>query len=270
MRAFTSAALLLLAIPALGAFEEMEMGIPAMAMGGTGVVAGGLEGLFWNPASIAGMETAAVTVSGKLPYTNFDFTTAGIDGGAPVSSNWNLAGSVRYFGGDLYSEQMLAVTASGKLTRDFSVGIQPVISRVVIEDGVSSYGSASAFSVNAGFRVDMYNRWVFAAAMKNPFEYRIGNSEEYMHRQMDAGISYEPAEGFVTSFALTRDFRGTRVRVGGALPLGPLTVYAGAMSGPAVLTGGFTATVRGVEASYSVQTHPELDLSHAFGVSYGF
>jgi hypothetical protein len=270
MRTITCAALLLLAIPALGAFEEMELGIPAMAMGGTGVISGGLNGVLWNPASAAGMGEAAVTVSGKIPDTDFDFSTAGIDGGAPITRNWNMVGSFRLFGGDLYSEQILAVTAAGKLTRDFSVGIQPVISRVVIEDGVSSYGSASSFSVNAGFRIDMYHRWVFAAAVKNPFESRIGNSEEYMHRQMDAGISYEPADGLVTAFTLSRDFRGTRVKVGGALPLGPLTVYAGAMSGPAVLTAGFTAAIQGVEASYSVQTHPELDLSHAFGVSYGF
>lgn len=270
MKALTAAALLFLVIPAFGAFEEMEMGIPAMAMGGTGVVLGGLEGVFWNPASAGDLERTEVTVSGKLPYTNFDFTTAGIDGGTPVSANWNLSGSARYFGSDLYSEQILAVTAAGKLSRDFSFGIQPVVSRVSIEDGVSSYGSATAFSVNAGFRIDMYDRWVFAAAVKNPFESRIGNSEEYMHRQMDAGVSYEPADGFVTAFALSRDFRGTRVRAGGALPLGPLTVYAGALSGPAVLTGGFSARIMEMEVSYCVQTHPELDLSHAFGVSYGF
>jgi hypothetical protein len=87
---------------------------------------------------------------------------------------------------------------------------------------------------------------------------------------MDAGIAYEPAAGLFTAFALSRDFRGTRVRAGGALPLGPLTVYAGAMSGPAVFTGGFSAEVKGVEASYSVQTHPELNLSHAIGVTYAF
>ncbi len=91
-----------------------------------------------------------------------------------------------------------------------------------------------------------------------------------MHRQMDAGISYEPADGLVTAFALSRDFRGTRVRVGGALPLGPISVYAGAMSGPAVFTGGFSAVVEGVKASYSVQTHPEMNLSHAIGVTYAF
>ena len=270
MRAVTTAALLCLALPALGAFEEMEMGIPAMAMGGTGVVFGGLQGVFWNPASAAGIEGTEITVSGKLPYTEFDFTTAGLDGGIGISDNWNAAVTARYFGGDLYSEQIIAVTAAGKLSKDFSFGIQPVMSMVSIEDGVSSYGSAAAFSVNAGIRVDMYDRWVFAAAVKNPMESRIGDSEEYMHRQMDAGVSYEPADGFVTAFALSRDFRGTRVRVGGALPLGPLTVYAGALSGPAVLTGGFSAEVEEVEVCYSVQTHPELSLSHALGVSYAF
>ncbi|MCK5786556.1 MAG: hypothetical protein KAH54_08355 [Candidatus Sabulitectum sp.] len=258
------------ALPAFASFEEIEMGIPAMAMGGTGVVLPGLEGSMWNPASVATMDRASVTVSGKMPYSNFDFTTAGIDGGAPLTENWKLAGSARWFGGELYNEQILAVTVAGKLSRDFSFGLQPVIARVDIEDGVSSYGSAVAFSVNTGFRVTMYDRWAFAASVKNPFESRIGNSEEYMHRQMDAGIAYEPATDLVTAFALSRDFRGTRVRVGGALPLGPLTVYAGAMSGPAVFTGGFSAVVEGIRASYSVQTHPELNLSHAIGVTYAF
>ncbi len=270
MRVLTVAALLCLALPAAGAFEEMELGISSMAMGGTGVIFDGVQGVLWNPAAAAGIRRATFTVSGKLPYTNIDFTTAGIDGGTGVSDNWSIAGSARWFGGELYNEQILAVTAAGNLTRDLSLGIQPVVSRVAIENGVSSYGSAAAFSVNAGFRVTMYDRWAFAAAVKNPFESRIGNSGEYMHRQMDAGLSYEPATGVVTAFALSRDFRGTRVRAGGSLPLGPLTVFAGAISGPAVLTGGFTAKVQGVETSYAVQTHPELNLSHSFGVTYAF
>jgi hypothetical protein len=270
MRAALTAVLLILVLPAYSSFEEIEMGIPAMAMGGTGVVLPGVQGILWNPASAAGMSQPCVSISGKMPYSNFDFATAGIDGGAPISSNWSLAGSARWFGGELYREQLIAATIAGKLGRDFSFGLQPLLARVAIEDGVSSYGSAMAFSVNAGFRVSIYNRWTFAAAVKNPFESRIGNSGEYMHRQMDAGISYEPAAGLVTAFALSRDFRGTRIRVGGALPLGPLSVYAGAMSGPAVLTGGFSAEVEGVEACYSVQTHPELNLSHSLGVTYAF
>lgn len=260
----------MLALPVFASFEEIEMGIPAMAMGGTGVVLPGLSGILWNPASITSMNSAGVIISGKMPYTNFDFATAGVDGGAPITQNWVLAGSARMFGGELYSEQIVAATVAGNLSRDFSFGLQPVLSRVSISDGVSSYGSSMAFSVNMGFRVVMYDRWAFAAALKNPFESRIGNSEEYMHRQMDAGIAYEPSDGLFTAFALSRDFRGTRVKVGGALPLGPLTVYAGAMSGPAVFTGGFSADVKRITASYSVQTHPELDLSHAIGVTYAF
>lgn len=270
MKIILTAVLLFLFVSAYGAFEEMEMGIPAMAMGGTGVVLPGLAGSLWNPAAVAFIDEPEVTISGKMPYTNTDFTTAGLDGGAGITENWNLAGSARWFGSDLYNEQILAATLAGNLSSDFAFGIQPVISRVNIKDGISSYGSSMAFSVNTGFRVSIYDRWAFAASMKNPFESRIGNSEEYMHRQMDAGISYEPLEGMVTAFTLSRDFRGTRVRVGGALPLGPLTVYAGAISSPAVFTGGFSAEVQGVEASYSVQTHPELNPSHAIGVTYAF
>ena len=270
MKILITAALLVLSLSASAAFEELEMGIPAMAMGGTGVVLAGLEGSFWNPAAVASLDEVTVSISGKAPYSNLDFATAALDGGGPITENWNLAGNIRWFGGELYNEQIVAATIAGKLSRDFAFGIQPILARVDIEDGVSSYGSSMGYSVNAGLRITMYDRWTFAASVKNPFESRIGNSDEYMYRQMDAGISYEPATDLVTAFALSRDFRGTRVRVGGALPLGPLTVYAGAISGPAVLTGGFSAEVEGVKACYSVQTHPELNLSHAIGVTYAF
>jgi hypothetical protein len=270
MKILSAAVLLCLAFPLYGAFEDMELGIPAMAMGGTGVVSDGLAGVLWNPAAAAGITGPCLSISGRLPYTHFDFTTAGVDGGGAITEKWNLAGSARWFGGDLYNEQMIAATIAGRLTGDFSFGLQPVVSRVAIKDGVSSYGSATAFSVNTGFMVTVYDRWRMGASVRNPFESRIGNAEEFMHRQMDAGVSYEPSDGMLTSFALSRDFRGTRVRVGGALPLGPLTIYAGAMSGPAVLTGGFSLRAAGIEAAYSVQTHPELDPSHAIGVTHAF
>ena len=262
--------LLFIAGQAPAAFEELEIGVAAQAMGGTGVVLYGTDAVLFNPASIAGIGSASATVSGRLPFSNMDFGTYGADGALPLAGKWSAGVSLRYFGGDLYKEQMGAVTFAGMLTDDMSFGIQPVICRAEIADGVSEYGSATAFAVNAGFQVRMYARWLLAASIRNPFQARIGESAEYLKRRMDIGLRYEPASGMISALSFSRDFGGTRVHVGQALPLGPLTLMAGVQSGPVTMSGGFETSVGGVLLDYAVITHPQLDLTHQFGVTYDF
>jgi len=266
----TASLVLTLSSVSQGSFEELEAGIAAQAMGGTGVVSSGVGALFWNPASIAAIENTVISISARLPWTNFDFATAGLDGAVPVSDYWTVGGTLRYFGGSLYSEQIIALTAAGKLTRDMAFGIQPVYCRAAIEDGVSTYGSAGAIALNAGFQVRLYSRWMIAAAVRNPFQARIGEGGEYLSRKIDVGVSYEPSPGLVTAFTLSRDFRGTRLHAGQSLPLGALRLMAGVQSSPATVTGGFAVKISGMEIEYAVQTHPQLDLTHQMGVIYGF
>jgi hypothetical protein len=267
----TAAVLLAAAAASYASFEELEVGIAAQAMGGTGVVARGIGGIFWNPASVAGSTAPAVDVAGRLQWTDMDWKTIGLDGVYPLSADWTAGASVRFFGGDLYSEQTLALTAAGRLTKDMALGIQPVLCRAAIEDGVSSYGSGTAIAFNLGFQVTMYQRWMIAAAVRNPFQARIGDSGEYLQRKIDAGISYEPAPGMVTAFALSRDFRGTRLHVGQSLPVGgSLVLMAGAQNSPTGITGGFSVELEGIVFQYAVQSHPELAPTHQAGVTYVF
>lgn len=266
----TTGLVLMLSTVSSGSFEELETGITAQAMGGTGVVSSGVGALFWNPASIAGSENAVVSISTRLPWTNFDFATVGLDGVVPVSDSWTIGGTVRYFGGSLYSEQVLALTAAGKLTKDMAFGIQPMYCRAAIEDGVSTYGSGDVIAFNTGFQVRMYSRWMIAAAVRNPFQARIGEGGEYLSRKIDVGVSYEPSPGLVTALTLSRDFRGTRLHAGQSLPLGALRLMAGVQNSPTMVTGGFAVEISGMVIEYAVQTHPQLDLTHQMGVIYGF
>jgi len=262
--------LLLTAGQASAAFEELEIGIAAQAMGGTGVVLFGTANVMYNPAALAGSVNGQVTASGRLPFSNMDFGTYGLDGSVPISGSWNAGVSLRYFGGDLYNEQMAAVTLAGMLTDDMSFGLQPVFCRASIADGVSSYGSASAVAFNTGFQVRMYDRWLLAASIRNPFQARLGESGEYLRRRIDAGLRYQPASGMMSTLTFSRDFNGMRIHVGQALPLGPVTLMAGVHSGPTTMSGGFRTELSGIQLDYSAATHPQLPLTHQFGVTYDF
>ncbi len=255
---------------ASAAFEEMELGTECRAMGGTGVVTPGIAGMMWNPASISFEPSASAAAAGRMPYGMADFVTAGADIALPLSHGWVVGGGARLFGGDLYSEQMVHVTASRLLTDDFSVGIQPLFCRASISDGVSSYGSSWTADMTVGLQARVFDRWSVGASLRNPFEARIGESGEHLVSRMDIGVRYEPLPGMASAFAVSRDFHGTVVRVGQALPLGPLTLFAGVRSGPAVVTGGFSADVSGILFSYAVETHPQLNATHQAGVGYAF
>jgi hypothetical protein len=111
---------------------------------------------------------------------------------------------------------------------------------------------------------------MLAAAVRNPFQARLGESGAYLNRRLDGGIRYEPAEGLASRIAVSQDFRGTRIMVGQSLPLGLVVLRAGAISDPASLTAGMTVDWAGMEVDYGVQTHPELDFSHQAGVRYAF
>lgn len=260
----------LFSIPALGAFEDLELGIECQAMGGTGVVAAGLQGILWNPASTAFLETPAASAAGRLPYGLADFTTAGADFAMPLKGGWALGAGIRWFGGDLYSEQILHLTASRALSGSFAVGVQPVFSRASIADGAQSYGSAWTADLSVGLSASVYDRWTLGACLRNPFEARIGDGGEHLENRMDIGVRFEPVAGMASAFTVSRDYRGTRLLVGQSLPLGPMTLFAGARSGPASVTGGFSARVSGVEFSYAVETHSELNPTHQAGVGYAF
>lgn len=251
-------------------FEELEIGITSQAMGGTGVVLPGLDAVLFNPASVGGSTVASVIVSGRMPFTNLDFGTYGFDCAFPINSAWTTAVSLRYFGGELYSEQTGSVTIAGKLSKDMSFGIQPVFCRAAFADGVSSYGSGTAIAVNMGFQVSMYDRWMIAASLRNPFEARLGESSEHLQRRIDGGVRYEPASGMISALTLSRDFNGLRIHVGQALPLGDITLMAGVQSNPMTVSGGLSASVSGIVFQYAVQTHSQLPLSHQAGVIYAF
>lgn len=262
--------LLAAAPPALPAFEELELGVADQAMGSTGVLGSGAVSVLSNPASPAGAAGWSVTASSRLPFGVADLATHGLDVSIPLRGSWRCSASIRQFGFSDYSEQLLAVTVSGMLGRELAFGIQPTMAAVSIGDGVSSYGSATTLSMNAGFQARIFGRWRVGFSVRNPFESGIGESGEHLERRIDAGVAYEPSAGIESRFSLSRDFRGTRVHAGQAVPLGPLSLMAGVGTSPAVISGGLSACVSGVRLEYAVQSHPDLQPTHQAGITYVF
>jgi hypothetical protein len=258
------------ALPAAAAFEELELGVADLAMGGTGVLGAGPSSAGANPAALArigGMEASAAS---RLPFSVADLATHGIDLAVPVSGSWAAGAGLRAFGFEEYREVTASATVAGRLGRGMWLGVQPVFGSVDIADGQSSYGSASGFSMNLGLQAEVYDRWMLAASVHNLFESRIGESGETFERRLDVGASFEASAGMISRVALSRDYRGMRVHAGQSLPLGPLTLMAGVRSSPACITGGASATISGVTVEYAVETHPDLDPTHQAGVRYAF
>ncbi len=262
--------LLVLAAHGHAAFEDLELGVADQAMGGTGVCGTGLSSVMSNPAALAREEGPAVCAASRLPFSLFDFATHGLDGSLALASGLTGSLSLRMFGFEDYSEKLAAVTVAGRLGRGMSFGIQPVVAVVDIADGQSSYGSAAAWAVNAGLQAEVYSRWMLSASARNVFDARIGESGERFESRLDIGLAYRPSAGLESRVALSRDYRGTRIRFGQSVPVGPVSLMAGVKSSPASFTGGIAVEVEGIRLSYAVETHPDLELTHQAGVGYAF
>lgn len=267
---FAASLALAAAAPALAAFEELELGVADQAMGSTGVLGTGAASVMSNPASPAGIAGWWVTASSRLPFSLTELATHGLDVSMPLRGAWRGSASIRQFGFSDYSEQLLAVTVSGFLGRELAFGLQPTLAAVSIGDGVSRYGSATALSLNAGFQARIYGRWRIAASIRNPFESGIGESGEHLERRIDAGLAYEPSAGMESRISLSRDFRGTRIHAGQAVPVGPVSLMAGVGTSPAAISAGLSACVSGVRLEYAVQSHPDLQPTHQAGITYVF
>ena len=266
----TFSVVLLSSAPAYAAFEELELGIAAQAMGGTGVVMEGIQAVAFNPASLTEVNGKQISVASRLPFTSLDFATHGLDFGL-ACGKYALGIGLRYFGSDLYSEQVVSLTGAVKLSSAMSLGIQPMFCRVDIADGVSSYGSASTFAMKLGMQTRIYQRWLLAFSISNPFQARIGSQNpEYLQRKIDIGLRYEPLAGMVSQISLSRDFRGTGLHVGQSLPLGFVVLRAGVATDPVTITGGIGTVFSSFSMEYAIQSHSRLSPTHQVGFVYDF
>lgn len=283
--AFKSVLLLMLTCVSAGAarayvFDALDVSSKARGMGGAWTAgADDASAVFYNPACLAGMESADVTASYLRPNGQDFESLTFLAGAAPLGPSHSLGLSwrrfaVEYGGQNLLDESTFSFAHGLVLLKDIhsTLSVGYALNVYVLEFGQTDYvdlGRETTYGVDLGFLGTLRDRTRIGFMLKNLNEPSVGKvTREPLPQWMSAGVSYTPYYGVVTELDL-RKLRGedAEVHMGMQFGLTPfLDLRFGFQTGPNSLTGGFTARIKPVEIDYAYSSHSVLPGTHHLSV----
>jgi hypothetical protein len=283
-RAGALLSLLMVATPAMAAFEDIEVCPRARALGGAWTAASAdAFAPFHNPSALAwtrGLDAAASTVR---PY-GYDFAsqeTGSVAIGLPRALG-GMALGVRRFGVDYGGETLLRETtvsiAHGvSVLSDFQseMALGWSLNVYALDFGTSvtglDPGSASTVGLNVGGTAVVREQTRVGFHVLNLNGPSIGSRDhEDLRRALSVGVVHSPYPGVATALDIASEAgRSVQYRGGAEFQAaGGLWLRAGIHSEPSVFTAGLGFDVRGVRIDYGFSTGGVLAETHQFGIGF--
>ncbi len=286
-------ALGLSALPALAAFENVDVSPRARAMGDAGVaVADDAFAPYFNPAGLALAASPQVGSSYLRPY-GLDFADLYYFGAAvPMAPRLGALGfglrrfAVEYEGADLQTETTFTLSHGILVYEDLHSAVRFGSSlnfhhlefgETVGGDGEGTGnldpGDDWAVGVDIGLLVTLHSRTRLGVLVKNLNNQQIGIDQEELGQRLHGGISYTPYDGVTTTFEFENPLHGELQYHGGVefIALEALSLRAGVLTNPHKLTAGFGYQLQGMAVNYGFSTGGgTLDSSHQFGLTFAW
>jgi len=243
---------------------------------------------FFNPAGLARIEGIEASLSYQRPYglSFFDDFAGSI--ALPLNRYGTSALSVQdfsvsYQGYDLSTERVVGLSHAITLHQDIhsSIAMGATAKWLYWKLGDSvpdaagspvSLGSASAFGLDVGVQVSLWQRTRVGAALVNLNSPTLGDPTPHDLPQIfRAGISYEPVPTIATVIGAERILgKPVEFSAGSEAWIFPeLALRVGITSDPNRLTAGVGIRIRHLQLDYAYLTHPQLPGTHqvSIGVS---
>jgi len=259
--------------PARAMFEQGWTSVRADGMGGAFVaVADDPGALAMNPAGLYRLAGPAMAGSYKLLFgglgVNLHSASAGFC--IPAGRAGVMGIALRETGFELHSERTVRFGHGLKLAEGIGVGYG-LAGYNLYQKGV---GSGYGFGLDVGMFAQVYRVWTLGFSARNLNLPRIGTGPEGdLPRALAFGIGYSPKPYIHSALDLEKEpGKGTRVRVGQELRIvqDHLTLRAGISTLPVCMAFGLRAGIKSVGLDYALKTHPELGLTHDFGIAVEF
>jgi hypothetical protein len=242
------------------AFEKIEMGAPALAMGNAVVARSGFPfAVYYNPAAI----NVQGPVGFALTYRNF----YGLRDVRQVDlvSNFSIAGrsfsmGINHLGNEHYAEVQACLGMAYDLGYQCSMGLSFQLYHLRIE----GYGEDLAWGVHCGVLVELLPSLLLGAQMTNLNRPHISASAEKLPQMMTLGLCYTATEKMCILFAICRDIRyGPEYRAGMAYQLAKgFTLRAGLEDSIETVSAGCGFALTDFCIEYALRIHQTLGPSH--------
>ena len=170
------------------------------------------------------------------------------------------------FGNSLYRESITYLAAGKSIKERINLGISIAGYNLSIKD----YGSATALGITTSWQIQLNDFLNWSGSLQNLNAPTIGDSSDPLPQIIHTGMSLVPYTNVTTVFGWEQDTEYSgRFKFGTAYQVFPwMDISAGFVSNPGQGTGGISIHINNFGIYYGTSTHPELGLSHWFGMGY--
>jgi len=265
--------LLCVAAAARAMFDDPGQSIRARGMAGAFVaVADDVSAAALNPAGLFQVQSYQFAGGYRLLYggagVNLHSASAGFS--MPIGKFGVASLGFVESGFSLNSERTLRLSHGIKLADGLALGYG-LTGYNLYQKGV---GSGYAFGLDLAMFTRVYRSWTLGFIAQNLNQPRMGLGEQgQMPRRLAFGVGFSPNPGIHSAVDIEKEpGKSTRVRVGQELRIvqDHLTLRCGVQTEPVSFAFGLRAGVKVASLDYALNTHPQLGLSHSFGVNLEF
>ena len=279
-------ALGLSALPALAAFDNVDISPRARAMGDAAVaIADDAFAPYFNPAGMVAVTRPQLGNSYVQPYSLSFNEQLYVGGVLPLNTKLGHVG----FGFRRYAVEYQDVALTTESTFTLAHGItlfEDMHSRVSVGTALNMYrleyatsvsgldpGDDAVFGLDVGLMAILHERTRIGVLVKNMNNPQIGLDNEQLPQRLHGGIAYEPYIGVLTTFEFENSIDGETQYHGGLefAVLDALYLRAGLATNPNKLMGGFGYAYEGVSVNYGFSSGGGvLSPSHQFGLTFAW
>jgi len=257
--------LLLLLLITLECFGQVKPGARQVAMAHSDIASGSdIFSVFNNPAGLSMIDSRELgAYYSPAPFGLTELSNA-FGAYCEPTTFGNFSAGFSIYGYELYKETQLALGYSKQVTNNFFVGVTSIYKNISIKN----YGSTGKVLFNLGGIAKINEKFGFGFAAENitrstingesnqiPTIFCVGANAKFIEEllisiALNKEIGYDPSVRFGTEYALIEFVR----------------LRFGVSNEPNTYAGGFGILYEFLQVDYAVSKHPDLGLTHQFGV----
>jgi hypothetical protein len=255
-------------------FEDLESGARAEGMAGAfTAVADDPSAIQFNPAGLNQLEKMSLTSFYKILFggVGVNLHNVCVDFAYPLNKTTGVVGvSIQEMGISMHSEKVLTVSHGFNLIRDIAFGYN--IRGYALTQ--QNFGTGYTLGIDFGVLTRIYKRWQTGFFIQNINNPKLGSVIKYnLPRLINFGVAYRPTYGITSTMDISKEVgKPTRILLGQEFQIIEdfLTVRAGIQTEPIRFAFGLRSGMKNIYIDYAVTTHPELPLTHNFGLAVSF
>jgi hypothetical protein len=248
------------------AFEVYAAG-PRSSSLGNAVVAAPPDGwaAFTNPAGVGFCRFPSIGVfhsPGLFGLVELRLSGCGLS--LPVAG-FGLALSATWFGWDAYKETSIRIAVAEEAVSGIGLGLRCRIDRLAIR----GYGSCTEVTLDLGLRVECSRTLAIGGILTNVGASELQSTGESLPQELSGGIWYAPIPELHIVFEAGKELLSApEIRCGvEADILEQLTLRAGIVDTPSIVSGGCAIRLGEITADYAFTYHWVLGATHEMGIT---